>query len=49
MTFLVTFSADMALKDRALKDFLYRHMYRHRDVIREVKPNARFVICSRIS
>ena len=44
MTFpLVTFSADMALKDRALKDFLFRHMYHHHDVIREVDKAQRLV------
>ena len=40
---LVAFSKEMALKDRSLKDFLFRHMYRHRDVIREVDKAQRVV------
>jgi len=40
---LVTFSKEMAAKDRALKDFLFRHMYRHRDVIREVDKAQRVI------
>ena len=40
---LVAFSEEMALKNRDLKDFLFRHMYRHRDVIREVDKAQRVV------
>ncbi len=40
---LVGFSKDMELKDRDLKDFLFRHMYRHRDVLREVDKAQRVV------
>jgi dGTPase len=40
---IVAFSEDMQAKDRALKDFLFRHMYRHRDVMREVNKAKRVV------
>lgn len=40
---IVAFSDDMQRKDRALKDFLFRHMYRHRVVMREVDKAKRVV------
>lgn len=40
---LITFSETMSAKDRALKDFLFRHMYRHRNVMREVDKAKRVV------
>jgi dGTPase len=33
----------MSEKDRALKDFLFRHMYRHHSVIREVDKAKRVI------
>ena len=41
---IVAFSNEMRLRDRALKDFLSRHMYRHRDVMRKV-GKAKRVVC----
>ena len=40
---IVAFSADMSAKDRALKDFLFRHMYRHHSVMREVDKAKRVI------
>ena len=40
---IVAFSADMSVKDRALKDFLFRHMYRHQSVMREVDKAKRVI------
>ena len=40
---IVAFSADMSAKDRALKEFLFRHMYRHHSVMREVDKAKRVI------
>ena len=40
---IVAFSTDMSAKDRALKDFLFRHMYRHHSVMREVDKAKRVI------
>jgi dGTPase len=40
---IVAFSTDMNAKDRALKDFLFRHMYRHQSVMREVDKAKRVI------
>ncbi|PPR63503.1 MAG: Deoxyguanosinetriphosphate triphosphohydrolase-like protein [Alphaproteobacteria bacterium MarineAlpha4_Bin2] len=41
---LVAFSENMARKDSTLKQFLFRHMYRHRDVIREVERAKHIIL-----
>lgn len=40
---MVAFSPPMTLKDSALKEFLFRHMYRHPDVTREVDKAKRVI------
>ena len=40
---IVAFSEAMARKDDTLKQFLFRHMYRHRDVMREVDKAKRVI------
>lgn len=40
---LCGFSADMAAKDKALKQFLFANMYRHAEVVRETKAAQRIV------
>ena len=40
---VVAFSAPMTAKDNALKEFLFQHMYRHPDVMREVDKAKRVI------